>query len=154
MTSHKHIVDILIPITTSHNYITFMDSQKKGLNVKGACHIRVSTLPLLETAVYMNRSQPHQGTTGTEDIFARSSGVDAAVFRSYIYIYAFSRRFYPNTVHSGYTLSLSMCIPWDANRQVGGGDAFENFFSLQCYSLFCQANRFDLNYLLEAPPEI
>ncbi len=49
MTSHKHIVDILIPIMTSHNCnidiwnynceIIFMDSQKKVLNVKGACHM-------------------------------------------------------------------------------------------------------------------
>ncbi len=50
MTSHKHIVDILILITTSQNCNidiwnyncdypnTFMDSQKKTLNVKRACH--------------------------------------------------------------------------------------------------------------------
>ncbi len=36
----------------------------------------------------------------------------------YIYIYAFSRRFYPKrlTVHSGYTFSfISMCVPWELN---------------------------------------
>ncbi len=34
---------------------------------------------------------------------------------SYIYIYAFSRCFYPKrlTVHSGYTFIVSMCVPWD-----------------------------------------
>ncbi len=36
---------------------------------------------------------------------------------TYIYIYAFSRRFYPKrlTVHSGYTLSV--CVPWELNPQ-------------------------------------
>ncbi len=36
----------------------------------------------------------------------------------YIYIYAFSRRFYPKrlTMHSGYTFFLiSMCVPWESN---------------------------------------
>ncbi len=34
----------------------------------------------------------------------------------YIYIYAFSRHFYPKrlTVHSGYTF-VSMCVPWELN---------------------------------------
>ncbi len=34
----------------------------------------------------------------------------------YIYIYAFSRRFYPKrlTLHSGYTF-LSVCVPWELN---------------------------------------
>ncbi len=37
----------------------------------------------------------------------------------YIYIYAFSRRFYPKrlTVHSGYTCFISMCVPWKLNPQ-------------------------------------
>ncbi len=37
----------------------------------------------------------------------------------YIYIYAFSRHFYPKqlTGHSGYTLFVSMCVPWDLNPQ-------------------------------------
>ncbi len=37
----------------------------------------------------------------------------------YIYIYAFSRRFYPKrlTVHSGYTCFISMCVPWESNPQ-------------------------------------
>ncbi len=40
----------------------------------------------------------------------------------YIYIYAFSRRFYPKrlTVHSGYTFFfffISMCVPWESNPQ-------------------------------------
>ncbi len=37
----------------------------------------------------------------------------------YIYIYAFSRRFYPKrlTVHSGYTFFISMCVPWELNPQ-------------------------------------
>ncbi len=36
-----------------------------------------------------------------------------------IYIYAFSRRFYPKwlTVHSGYTIIVSMCVPWELNPQ-------------------------------------
>ncbi len=36
-----------------------------------------------------------------------------------IYIYAFSRRFYPKrlTVHSGYTF-FSMCVPWELNPQI------------------------------------
>ncbi len=36
-----------------------------------------------------------------------------------IYIYAFSRRFYPKrlTVHSGYTVFISMCVPWELNPQ-------------------------------------
>ncbi len=35
------------------------------------------------------------------------------------YIYAFSRRFYPKrlTVHSGYTFSVSLCVPWELNPQ-------------------------------------
>ncbi len=38
---------------------------------------------------------------------------------AYIYIYAFSRRFYPKrlTVHSGYTFFVSMCVPWEFNPQ-------------------------------------
>ncbi len=37
----------------------------------------------------------------------------------YIYIYAFSRRFYPKrlTVHSGYTFIDSVCVPWELNQQ-------------------------------------
>ncbi len=37
----------------------------------------------------------------------------------YIYIYAFSRRFYPKrlTLHSGYTFFVSMCVPWELNPQ-------------------------------------
>ncbi len=37
----------------------------------------------------------------------------------YIYIYAFSRRFYPKrlTVHSGYTFFVSMCVSWEINPQ-------------------------------------
>ncbi len=40
-------------------------------------------------------------------------------FCAYIYIYAFSRRFYPKrlTVHSGYTFFASMCVPWELNPQ-------------------------------------
>ncbi len=36
-----------------------------------------------------------------------------------IYIYAFSRRFYPKrlTVHAGYTCFISMCVPWESNPQ-------------------------------------
>ncbi len=36
-----------------------------------------------------------------------------------IYIYAFSRRFYPKrlTVHSGYTFIVSTCVPWESNPQ-------------------------------------
>ncbi len=35
------------------------------------------------------------------------------------YIYAFSRRLYPKrlTVHSGYTFSVSLCVPWELNPQ-------------------------------------
>ncbi len=38
---------------------------------------------------------------------------------TFIYIYAFSRRFYPKklTVHSGYTFFISMCVPWELNPQ-------------------------------------
>ncbi len=39
-------------------------------------------------------------------------------FNFYIYIHAFSRRFYPKqlTVHSGYTFFfISMCVPWELN---------------------------------------
>ncbi len=38
----------------------------------------------------------------------------------YIYIYAFSRHFYPkrHTVHSGHTFFfISMCVPWELNPQ-------------------------------------
>ncbi len=36
-----------------------------------------------------------------------------------IYIYAFSRRFYPKrlTVHLGYTFFVSICVPWELNPQ-------------------------------------
>ncbi len=36
-----------------------------------------------------------------------------------IYIYAFSRRFYPKrlTVHSGYPCFITMCVPWESNPQ-------------------------------------
>ncbi len=37
-----------------------------------------------------------------------------------IYIYAFSRRFYPKrlTVHSGYTFFCQyVCVPWESNPQ-------------------------------------
>ncbi len=42
-----------------------------------------------------------------------------STIRMYIYIYAFSRRFYPKllTVHSGYTCFISMCVPWELNPQ-------------------------------------
>ncbi len=37
----------------------------------------------------------------------------------FIYIYAFSRLFYPKrlTVHSGYKLFISTCVPWELNPQ-------------------------------------
>ncbi len=37
----------------------------------------------------------------------------------YIYIYAFSRRFYSKrlTVNTGYTFIVSMCVPWKLNPQ-------------------------------------
>ncbi len=38
----------------------------------------------------------------------------------YIYVYAFSRRFYPKRlkVHSGYNFCfISMCVPWELNPQ-------------------------------------
>ncbi len=37
----------------------------------------------------------------------------------YIYIYAFSRGFYPKrlTVHSGYIFIVSMCVSWELNPQ-------------------------------------
>ncbi len=40
-------------------------------------------------------------------------------YQCYIYIYAFSRRFYPKrlTVHSGYTCFITMCVPWESNPQ-------------------------------------
>ncbi len=36
-----------------------------------------------------------------------------------LYIYAFSRHFYPKqlTVHSGYAIFVSMCVPWQLNPQ-------------------------------------
>ncbi len=39
--------------------------------------------------------------------------------RQYIYIYAFSRRFYPKrlTVYPDYTFFVSMCVPWELNPQ-------------------------------------
>ncbi len=39
--------------------------------------------------------------------------------KPYIYIYAFSRRFYPKwlTVDSGYTFFVIMCVPWESNPQ-------------------------------------
>ncbi len=42
---------------------------------------------------------------------------ECAHHTSYIYMYAFSRRFYPKqlTVHSGYTFIVSMCVPWKLN---------------------------------------
>ncbi len=43
----------------------------------------------------------------------RSSKTPILFNTNYIYIYAFSRRFYPKrlTVHSGYTFFLSVCVP-------------------------------------------
>ncbi len=40
----------------------------------------------------------------------------------HIYIYVFSRRFYPKqlTVHSDYTFFVSMCVPWELNPQPFG----------------------------------
>ncbi len=40
-------------------------------------------------------------------------------FSNQMYIYAFSRRFYPKrlTVHSGYTCFITMCVPWESNPQ-------------------------------------
>ncbi len=48
-----------------------------------------------------------------EDVYCSIAGTKD------IYIYAFSRRFYPKrlTVHSGYTLFISMCVPWELNPQ-------------------------------------
>ncbi len=46
----------------------------------------------------------------------RVLAIDALYTVHYIYIYVFSRRFYPKwlTVHSGYTFFIvSMCVPWE-----------------------------------------
>ncbi len=42
-----------------------------------------------------------------------------AEMRVFLYIYAFSRHFYPKrlTVHSGYTCFMTMCVPWESNPQ-------------------------------------
>ncbi len=44
---------------------------------------------------------------------------NVSIFEMYIYIYAFSRCFYPKrlTVHSGYTCFITMCVPWESNPQ-------------------------------------
>ncbi len=64
-----------------------------------------------------------------------------------VYIYAFSRRFYPKrlTVHSGYTLLLffvSMCVPWELNpqpfvllTQCSTTELQEHSFLWQCFDL-------------------
>ncbi len=59
-------------------------------------------------------------------IFGQAPGVDQDIIdvdnhkAVYIYIYAFSRHFYPKrlTVHSGlYICIVSMCVPWESNPQ-------------------------------------
>ncbi len=66
---------------------------------------------------------------------------------SYIYIYAFSRRFYPKrlTVHSGYTCFITMCVPWESNPQA---------FALltQCSTTEPQENLLLLHIQLAQPP--
>ncbi len=54
----------------------------------------------------------------------------------YIYIYAFSRRFYPKrlTVHSGYTCCV--CAPWELNPQPCGffvNTIANHHFYFMCY---------------------
>ncbi len=55
-----------------------------------------------------------RGKTEFINIFWRNTHITY-----YIYIYAFSRCFYPKrlTVHSGYTCFITMCVPWELNPQ-------------------------------------
>ncbi len=49
----------------------------------------------------------------------KTSDLATLLLNIYIYIYAFSRRFYPKrlTVYSGYTFFVSTCVPWESNPQ-------------------------------------
>ncbi len=73
-------------------------------------------------------------------------------FYTYIYIYAFSRRFYPKRLgHSGYTcfFFITMCVPWESNpqpfalpTQCSTTEPQEHFvaqgFEIYIYSLPCE----------------
>ncbi len=65
---------------------------------------------------------PHEKKNCAADPGLSSSSSSVLIMNhvtNYIYIYAFSRRFYPKrlTVHSGYTCFISMCVPWESNPQ-------------------------------------
>ncbi len=55
----------------------------------------------------------------SENYFLNKSVTDLCYMILNIYIYAFSRRFYPKrlTVHSSYTFLISMRVPWELNPQ-------------------------------------
>ncbi len=76
--------------------------------------------------VWLNHSVRHAVSWGRSFI---SLICDAYI---YIYIYAFSRRFYPKrlTVHSGYTFFVITCVPWESNPQL-----------LRCYNALPLSHR-------------
>ncbi len=71
--------------------------------------------------------------------------------KEYIYIYAFSRCFYPKRLTSGYTFFVCVCVPWELNSQpfalltecstTKPGTLFYSFFTATLYeqpaTIFC-----------------
>ncbi len=87
--------------------------------------LRACTLIALNLESWVNKLIIHLDCFPLERMLIELSWNDITVFQllstfptlHYIYMYAFSRRFYPKrlTVHSGYTFCVSMCVLWESN---------------------------------------
>ncbi len=77
----------------------------------------------------LTHTSQHIGETCTFNVYFCAFGYIC------IYIYAFSRRFYPKRLklHSGYRFFVSMCVPWESNPQTF---ALLSFF---LYMHYCNA---------------
>ncbi len=89
----------------------------------------IFTKPLYKSAWYtllsllIFRTHAQSVKLGGRNVTEKKHGnITVAAFlcgyaRQYIYIYAFSRRFYPKrlTVYPDYTFIVSMCVPWELN---------------------------------------
>ncbi len=112
-------------VTVWFSSATKSDLRRLRRVVRTAERIIGTTLPTLQQ-LYLSRVSKKTGKITLDPSHPAHSlfellpsGRRYRALSIYIYIYAFSRRFYPKrlTVHSGYTCFVTMCVPWESNPQ-------------------------------------
>ncbi len=110
MLNNTNIIYVFNPILLTNVFTTDLPWSNSSILISKRWHIRVWFFVISELCwIFLSC------------VIFFMSFVRAASFtvHTWIYIYAFSRRFYPkrHTVHSGYTFFVSMCVSWELNPQ-------------------------------------